>query len=207
MPIREHEIADRLTAAAVHLSEPQFGVESVARRIRRRRTRLIMIASMSTAAMAVVAVTVLNGIGTRNHPAGLQTPLPAPVWLPIRISIDGQTALVTRPSHPPRFTALVRPVVPITAQVTVPPGVRVRKLWLGIVTADVAAGGPHGPTGWAAILLRTTKPLSSGKRTFHLRWIGAESLRPGRKVYLIAYWVTGRSAPEPIIASLVLRRD
>ena len=87
-----------------------------------------------------------------------------------------------------------------------PHGVRVRTLWLGIVTADRTSGGPDGPTDWAAILLRTTTPLTSGHPTFRLRWAVPGNLRPGSKVYLVAYWVAGRTAPEPIIATLVIRR-
>jgi hypothetical protein len=208
MPIREQDIADRLAAVAAQVTGPRFRIESVARRIRLRRARLVAIAGMSTAAVAVLAVAVLTSLGTGSHPEGPGTPLPPAVWLPMKISVLGQTAdLVTGPSpRSSRFFAPAGRAVSITVQVTVPHGIRVRTLRFGIVTADVAAGGPRGPTGWAVVLLRTTKPLTSGKQIFRLRWAAAGALRPGSKVYLIAYWVAGRSAPEPIIASLILRR-
>lgn len=114
----------------------------------------------------------------------------------------GQTALISRSSRRPVFAVPAGRQVPITAQVTVPHGVRVRTLWLGISTADRSAGGPAGPTGWAAVLLRITKPLTRGQRTFRLHWTAPGALRPANKVYLIAYWVAGRSAPEPIIDPL-----
>jgi len=203
----EQEIGDRLAAVAAQVREPRFGVESVARRIRRRRACFITMAGVSMAAMAVGVVSVLFGLGTGSLPAKSAHQSPPAVWLPIRISVSGQTAVVTRSSPRPGFVVPAGRRLPITAQVTVPHGVRVQKLWLGIVTADRSAGGPAGPTGWAAVLLRATKSLTSGQRTFRLRWAASRALRPGSKVYLIAYWVAGRSQVEAIIASLVIRRN
>lgn len=206
MPIREQDISDRLAAAAAHVSEPRFAVESVIRRVRQRRARLIAIAGMSTAVVALGAVVSLFSLGAGSLPARPDTNPPRAVWLPIRISVLGQTALIARPGSRPVFAVPAGRPVPITAQVTVPHGVRVRTLWLGISVTDRTSGGPAGPTGWASTLLRTTAPLTAGHRTFRLRWTVPGALPPGSKVYLIAYWVAGRSAPEPIIASLVIRR-
>lgn len=206
MPIREQGVGDQLAAAAAHVSEPRFAVESVIRRIRQRRARLIAIAGMSMAVVVLGVVAGLLALGAGNRPAGPDTQPPRAVWLPITISVLGQTAQISRSGSRPVFAVPAGRRVPITAQVTVPHGVRVRTLWLGISTADRASGGPAGPTGWAAILLRRTTPLTSGHPTFRLHWAVPGKLRPGSKVYLIAYWVAGRSAAEPIIATLVIRR-
>ncbi len=206
MPLKEHDISERLAAAAAQVGEPRFAVESVIRRIRRRRARRIARASLSVAVVALGTAVSLFSLGAGNPPARPATQSPPPAWLPIRISVLGQTALITHPGSRQVFAVPAGRRVPITAQVNVPHAVRVRTLWLGISTADRTSGGPAGPTGWAATLLRTTKPLTSGHRTFRLRWTVPGALPPGSRVYLIAYWVAGRSAAEAIIASLVIHR-
>lgn len=206
MPIREQDISDRLAAAAAHVSEPRFAVELVIRRIRQRRARLTAIAGTSMAVVALAAVASLFSLAPGHRPATSDTPPPRAVWLPIKISVLGQSALISDAGPRPVFAVPAGQRVPITARVSVPHGVRVPTLRLGITTVDRASGGPAGPTGWAATLLRTTKPLTSGDRTFQLRWAVPSALPLGSKVYLVAYWIADRSAPEPIIATLIIRR-
>lgn len=121
------------------MSEPRFALESVARRIR-RRARFALIAGLSLTAVVIAAVASLFSLGAGAPAGSAQAPPPA-VWLPIRISVLGQTALISRSSTRPVFVIPAGRLVHITAQVTVPLGVRVRTLRLGIVTADRSVSG------------------------------------------------------------------
>jgi hypothetical protein len=198
---------ERLAAVAAQVSEPTFAVESVARRIKQRRARVLAVAGGAVLAVAALAVVAVAGlVSPGSSPVGPAHQSRPAVWLPIRVSAAGHTALVSGSGARPRFAIAAGRQVPITVQVTVPQGVRVRQLWFGIVTADTSALGPDGPTGWAAVLVRTTRPMTAGQRTFRLRWAAPGALRPGSTVYLMAYWAAGRSQAAPVIASLVVRR-
>ncbi len=204
MAIREQDLGDRLAVIASQVSEPQFSIDSVARRIRQRRVRLVAMAG--TTVLVLAAVAGLLSLNAGHGPVGRSMQPARTIWLPMKITVLGKTALIPASNPQPAFAVPAGRSVPIIAQVTVPRGVRVRTFRLGIVTTDGTSGGPDGPTGWATVLLRTTKVLTSGQHTFRLRWTVPRGLRPGTRDYLVAYWVAGQSGPQPIIASLVIQR-
>lgn len=206
MSIDEHELRERLAAVAAQVTEPRFTVEAVARRIRRRRARIITMVSgpvLAVAGLALALALGLVGPGTGSRPA---SPPPAPVWLPIKISVHGQVRLVPRLGILPRFVIAPGEHVQINVDVTVPKNVRVEALWLGIVKAERSSLGPAGPIGWTSVLVRISEPMTPGSHTFNLRWVAPGGLRPGRTLHLIAFWVTGHSQAAPIIANLIVQR-
>jgi len=192
MSFDEQELRRRLAAAAMEASAPRFSVESLARRIRRRRTQVIGAVSapfLAVAALAVAVPVALSGAGSpvRGHPA----------VLPFRPSVTVTVTDVSghhtvRPAaHVPQPLFAVSPGerLVIHVDVTVPRHATVTALWLGI-TGNLWGFGPAGrPVGMHPVLAHTRHPLRAGEQRFRFGWTVSAGMRAGNTRWLTMAWV------------------
>jgi hypothetical protein len=191
MSFDEQELRRRLAAAAMQASAPRFSVESLARRIRRRRAQVVGAVSAPALAVAALAVAVpvaLSGAGSpvRGHPAVL--PFSPSVTLTM---IDVSRHHTVRPAaHVPQPLFAVSPGerLVIHVDVTVPLRATVTALWLGI-TGDVWGSGPGGrPAGMYPVLAHTRHPLRAGEHRFRFGWTVPAWMRAGNTRWLTMAW-------------------
>lgn len=191
MSFDEQELRRRLAAAAMEASAPRFSVESLARRIRRRRAQVIGAVSAPVLAVAAVAVAVpvaLSGGGSpvRGHPA----------VLPFRPSVTVTVTDVSRQhtvrpaAHVPQPLFAVSPGerLVIHVEMTVPRHATVTALWLGI-TGNLWGSGPGGrPVGMHPVLAHTRHPLRAGEHQFRFDWTVPAWMRAGNTRWLTMAW-------------------
>jgi hypothetical protein len=191
MSFDEQDLRRRLAAAAMQASAPRFSVESLARRVRRRRAQVIGAVSapfLAVAALAVAVPVALSGAGApvRGHPAAL----------PFRPSVTVMVTDVSRhhtvrpAAHVPQPLFAVSPGerLVIHVGVTVPRHATVTALWLGI-TGNLWGSGPGGrPVGMHPVLAHTRHPLRDGEHRFRFGWTVPAWMRAGNTRWLTMAW-------------------
>lgn len=183
MTIDEQELRRRLEDTASQASAPRFTAEGVARKVRRRRGRVITAAVSGAVAVAVAVAVPVALSGSSQQPSVSHPPLPAPA-LSYTVTVNGQTEA----HRPPGYVITPGEDPAITVDVTVPAHVTVTSLWLGI-TDGVLSPGPDGPANMSPILAaRTGTRLLPGVHRFRLHWVVPSGPHPGASRQLSAEW-------------------
>ncbi len=180
MSFDEQELRRRLAAAAMEASAPRFSVESLARRIRRRRAQVIGAVSapfLAVAALAVAVPVALSGAGSpvRGHPAAL----PCRPSVTVTVTDVSRHHTVRPAAHVPQPLFAVSPGerLVIHVDVTAPRH------------ATVTGSGPGGrPVGMHPVLTHTRHPLRTGEHRFRLRWTVPAWMRAGNTRWLTMAW-------------------
>lgn len=190
MVLDEQHLRQRLTSAAGQAGAPRFTAESLAGRIRRRRTRILTLFSASLLIVAAAAVAIpvaLTGSGGRP----VMHPEKAPFLLTYTVAVNGRSHAFAENGSPPTFAVALGEPLTIDVGVRVPARAEVRVLWLGISRGILSSPGPDGqqPAGMRPALAHTLQPLAAGLHTFSLTWTVPAGLR-ARTVLLVAGWTT-----------------
>jgi hypothetical protein len=201
MTIDEQELRRRLEDTASEASAPRFTADGVARRVRRRRARVITTVCGAAAVAVAVAVPVaLSGSSQQPSVSHPPPPVPSPSYT---VTVNGHTEA----HRQPRYVISPGEDLAITVDVTIPAHVTATGLWLGI-TDGVLSPRPDGPANMSPILAaRTGTRLLPGVHRFRLHWVMPGGLRPGASRQLSAEWAWagGQWPPgeeEGIIAEL-----
>lgn len=118
----------------------------------------------------------------------------------VTVSAAGQSGDIgfPAPEDPPRLVITPGADAAITVDLAVPPGARVRGLWLGIA-ADQWAGALNV----RRVLLSSNTPLGPGQYTYVLHWAMPAGTPPGRGNLLVLDVQHPDGADEAPIAELV----
>lgn len=192
MVFDEQELRQRLEATADRVSAPRFTVEGLADRIRRRRAKIVGLASVSLLAVAAVAVAVPVALSGPSTPQTASSPPKVVRPLSVTVAVNGQSRARPKNAPPPSFTVTPGEHLRIRIGVTVPAHVKVTPLWLGVTNGVFSSPGPDGqrPTGLRQVLAHTRKPLPSGLHIFRLTWTVPAGLRRGTTLWLVAEWTS-----------------
>jgi hypothetical protein len=208
MSIDEQELRRRLEETATQASPPGFTAEGLARRIRRRHTRIIAVVSGAFAAAAAIAVAIPVTLSGASRPVNSQPEVIA-IQLSFTVSVNGQSRVLSPggvPGTVPRFVISPGEDLMINVAVTVPAHASVEALWLGIANGTYG-GGPDGPTGVNPILAaRTGQPLGPGVHRFRLQWVAPSGLQPGTSRQLAVEWAVRNGEVTRAIAELAVQR-
>lgn len=190
MLLDEQGLRQQLAAAADQAGAPHVTVAAVTRRIRRRRARIIGLASGVVAAVAAVAVAVPVAVGRPGAPPPGHPP-PALFRLSLTVTVNGHTRVFPKNGPPPAFTVTPGEHLRIRVGVDVPVHHEVTTLWLGVAKV-LSAPGRDGqpPSGMRPVLAHTRKPLTLGPHTFTFTWTVTARLPHGTSVLLAAEWTT-----------------
>lgn len=207
MSLDEQELRQRLEAAAAQASASRLTVETLTRRIRRRRAKIIAAVSGALLAVAAVAVAVpvaLSAPGTPQpaHPAKL------PFQLSFTVAVNGRSRVSPKNGSLPSFTVTPGEHLKIRTSVIVPEHHTVTALWLGVAKGAYGPVSGQRPIGMHPILVHTSKPLTPGLHTFRLTWTVPAQLSRGTSLLLVAAWETKQqeaSVAQPV-AELVMSR-
>jgi hypothetical protein len=202
MVIDEHELRQRLDAAAADVSAPHLTTQGLIGRIRRRRAKIISLFSVSFLAVAAIAIAVPIGLAGGGKKA--TTPGRAPIPPSYVLTLNGR--LQIRPWQGPAPTYHVRngEHLDITVEIRVPRQLTISHLWLGISTGTLGAS-PNGPVGMHPILASSHRSLSPGSHTFTLHWRMPRH-RSAAKLYLVSAWTTRKPSSSTAEAIAVLAR-
>lgn len=209
MVLEEQDLRHRLTSAAFQADAPRFTAESLADRIRRRRTKILSLfsASLLVVAAATVAIPVaLSGSGNRP----LANPERAPFLLSYTVAVNGQAPGLAAKGSPPKFAVALGEPLRIDVGVKVPARARVAVLWLGISQGVVSSPGRDGqqPVGMHPALVHVQNVLTTGLHRFTLTWTVPAQL-PTPVVWVVAGWTTKQqdaSVGEPVALLAAERR-
>jgi hypothetical protein len=191
MRMDELELRRRLAAAAAQASAPRFSAEGLARRIRRRRARIIGGASGSFLAVAALAVAVPLAVTNRSGPPPSMQPAPIPFQPSVTVRAKDASRReflpVARRIPQPQFAVSPGERLVLTVTVTVPRHHTVTALWLGI-TGDIWGFGPAGNVGMHPVLVHSHRPLRPGAHRFTFSWTVPAGLRRGTHRWLTMAW-------------------
>jgi hypothetical protein len=188
MVLDEQHLRQRLTSAAGQAGAPRFTAESLAGRIRRRRTRILTLFSTSLLIVAAAAVAIpvaLTGSGARS----VMHPGKPPFLLTYTVAVNGRSQAFAGDGSPPTFAVALGEPLTIDVGVRVPARAEVAVFWLGIAKGVFSTPGRDGqqPAGMRPALAHTLQPLAAGLHTFSLTWTVPAELR-ARTVLLVAGW-------------------
>jgi hypothetical protein len=208
MPVTEQELREHLTAAARQAGPPGFTVETVAARIRRRRTVRATAACACAAVLAALAVVLPAGLtggsaaaphagpGYESAPETVREPrftatvnARHPSWL--RNPATGDPAAGCGSSaHPcpgriPGFTVTPGERLTFTVTVSFPARARITGLWIGF--APAIAPTRTGPIGMSPVLVHT-QGVRLRTHTYRFSWTVPAKLPPGTRQQLVATW-------------------
>jgi len=191
MVLDEHELRERLAAAADLASAPCFTADDLTGRIRRRRAKIAGLVSGLLLAIAAIAVAVpvaLTGRGT----AGEARPAVVPFQLSFTVLVNGRRPATPRHGVPSSFPVTSGEHLNIRVGVIVPAHAKVSTLWLGISRGDFTAPGRDGqrPASMRPVLAHTRKPLMTGTHTFRLTWTMPAGSPRGSTLWLVTGWTT-----------------
>ncbi|HEX2319110.1 MAG TPA: hypothetical protein VHJ18_09035 [Streptosporangiaceae bacterium] len=162
----EQDLRQRLTATADRVQGARFTAADVAGRIRRRRAKIIGLASgllLVVAAVAVaVPVTLINpSLGPESVPSVVK------MRVSFTVTVNGQSRTRPKNAPPPVFTFHRGEHLSIKVGVLVQEHAKVTNLWLGITRGRLGSPGPGGqrPTGLQPVLSRTPQDSSPRGRT------------------------------------------
>lgn len=147
---------------------------------------VIPVLRTSLVAALVAGVFALGGCSSPPRcPLRVSCPAIAPrvTFIP---TINGQSAVLRKDGHVPRYQVRPGEYLMMRVAVTVPKHVKVTALWFGISTGTWG-GGPNGPIGMNPILAHYRQPLPAGSHTFGLRW-RIPHRRDGASLYLTYAW-------------------
>ncbi len=202
----EQELRKRLKATADRVPGPRFTAANVASRIRRRRTKIIGLASgllLVVAAVAVaVPVTLSNPrIGALSVPGRSAT-----AKMRFTVTVNGQTRARPKNGPPPVFTLRPGEHLSIRVGVLVHEHATVTDLWLGITRGSIGSPGPGGqrPVGMQPVLAHSPGQLAPGPHTFRLAWTMPAHLPRGGSVLLAAGWKQPDASIGSFMAEFVL---
>jgi hypothetical protein len=209
MVLEEQDLRYRLTSAAFAAGAPRFTAQSLAERIRRRRTRILSLFSASLLVVAAAAVAIpvaLSGSGNRPvaHPGR------PPFLLSYTVVVNGRSPGLAANGSPPRFAVALGEPLRIDVGVKVPARAQVTVLWLGISQGVFGSPGRDGqqPAGMRPALAHVQNVLSAGLHRFTLTWTVPAQL-PVRAVWLVAGWTTKQQdarVGEPVALLAAERR-
>ena len=199
MVLNEDVLRQQLAAAADHVSAPRFTHESLISRVRRRRTKILGLASESLLAVAAVAVAVPVALSGTSTPSAKHPPAKIPFKPSFTVTINDQSQVFPENGPPPRFTVAPGEHLRIDVDVAVPGHQKVTALWLGI--SGVVMGPP---SELHPILAHTRKPLGPGSHRFRLQWTVSAGLRPGTLRYVTAAWDTPQGRMGQFLARLTV---
>jgi hypothetical protein len=204
MVLEEQDLRQRLTATADRVQGASFTAADVAGRIRRRRAKIIGLASGLLLAVAAVAVAV---------PVTLINPSPGPESVPsvvkmrvsFTVTVNGQRRTRPKNAPPPVFTFHRGEHLSIKVGVLVQQHAKVTNLWLGITRGKLGSPGPGGqrPAGLQPVLAHSPGQLTPGPHTFRLAWTMPAHLPRGGSVLLAAGWQQPNASIGSFIAELV----
>src|SRR5258706_11555461 len=197
MVIDEHELRNRLDAAAADVSAPHVTTQGLIGRIRRRRAKIISLFSVSLLATATIAIAVpigLAGGGNRVATAPPSQILPSYV-----LTINGRLQIRPQQGPAPSYHVRDGEHLDITVEIRVPRQLRISHLWLGI-SRDTLGVGPNGPVCMHPILASPHRSLSPGSHTFTLH-CPMPRHKSAAKLYLVSAWTTHK--PQGGIAETI----
>lgn len=205
----DNPITIALRDMAEQAAPPRLRINAAWRAGRRRRWAAVTTSAAGAAAAAAAAVLVpLALLSTPAHPAPgtLGHPPPPLPRLTYAMTINGKPVSFPRNGTTPSYHVHPGEHLLMTVAVTVPQHLRITALWLGISTG-IWGNGPKGhPTGMHPILAHTRQPLSTGVRTFGLRWRIPEHPYRGRfwpvGFFLVNAWTS--SHPPAAVAGPVV---
>jgi hypothetical protein len=200
MVLDEQDLRMRLKAAADQVRTPGFTAAEVASRIRRRRTKIIGLASGCLLAVAAVAVAVSVTLINPGPGGVVSAPAVVRLRLSFTVTVNGQTRARTK-NGPPVFTLRPREHLSIGVGVLVHEHAKVTNLWLGITRGTLGSPGPGGrrPAGLQPVLAHIRGPLTPGPHAFRLAWTMPAHLPRGGSVLLGAGW----EQPDASIGSFI----
>jgi hypothetical protein len=204
MVLDEQDLRQRLRATADRVQGPSFTAANVAGRIRRRRAKIIALASGLLLAVTAAAVAV---------PVTLIDPSPGPESVPsvvkmrmsFTVTVNGQSRTRPKNAPPPVFTIHPGEHLSIKVGVLVQQHAKVTNLWLGITRGKLGSPGPGGqrPAGLQPVLAHSPGQLTPGPHTFRLAWTMPAHLPRGGSVLLAAGWEQPDASIGSFIAELV----
>jgi hypothetical protein len=195
MSIDERELRSRLAETAALAGPPRFTTEDLAagvRRIRRRRrSRAMIIAAVSVAAVASAVSIPLTRGGISQRV--ISRPAPSPPGLSYSVTVNGQTRMVPATGAAALFAVTPGKILTMTVEVTVPGPRAMTGLWLGITNGVLS-----GHANMKPILAASTRmPLRPGAHRFVLHWTVPAGLKPGTSRQLSVEWAwSGREPGE-----------
>jgi hypothetical protein len=207
MGVDEQDLRQRLMAAADRAGAPSFAVAPLASRIRRRRAKIIGLASGSLLAVAAIAVTVPVALTNSSTGPTLVpgAPSAAALRLSFTVAVNGQSRARPKNAPPPVFTLIPGKHLSISVGVLVQAHATVTNLWLGIAKGGIGSPGPDGqrPPGLQPVLAHARGPLTAGQHTFRLAWTMPSHLPRGTSLSLVAAWQQPDARIGAPIAELV----
>jgi hypothetical protein len=186
MAIDERELRARLEETAARAAAPSFTAADLAgrvRRIRRRRTRgLVLAATLVPAVVAAVTIPLLRGSGV---PPGTTTaPFAAPPGPSYMVTVNGQTSVVPSSGPPGSAEYYVTPREKLTITVVVTLRAQPRTTGLSIGISDGVLGPPMSPV----LAVATRGQLRPGVHRFTLHWTVPAGLGPDSIRLLATDW-------------------
>ncbi len=179
---------------------------SLARRFRRRRTRIPWAAAAGLTAVAALAVGV--PVALSSGPGGRAShPAPPPPKVTFTVTVNGRTRpdpVSNVTGHQPQFSVTPAEQLRISVSVHVPAHVTLTTVWLGI-SAGSWGGSPGRPAGMDPALLHTRARLGPGPHRFRVRWPVPAGLPPGTTRWLATYWTFWAGDVAQGIAELDVR--
>lgn len=201
------ELRQRLKATANRVRAPSFTVAPLVGRIRRRRGKIIGVASGSLLAVAAIAVAVPVALSSPSPVSMLapSAPAVAELRLSFTVAVNGQARVRPKNAPPPVFTLTPGEHVSISVGVIAQAHATVTNLWLGIAGGGIGSPGPGGqrPPGLQPVLAHIRGPLTPGRHTFRLTWTMPSHLPRGASLSLIAAWQQPNASIGAPIAELV----
>jgi hypothetical protein len=202
----EQDLRKRLKATADRVQGPSFTAADVTSRIRRRRTKIIGLASGLLLVVAAVAVAVPVALINPSPGAESVPGRPAAVKMQFMVTVNGQTRARPKNGPPPVFTLHPGAHLSIRVGVLVEAHANVTDLWLGISKGSIGSPGPGGqrPAGMQPVLAHPPGQLTPGLHTFRLAWTMPAHLPRGGSVLLAAGWRQPDASIGSFMAEFVL---
>lgn len=200
MVLNEDELHQQLAVAADHVSAPRLTLESLISRIRRRRAKVLGLASGALLAVAAIVVAVPVALSGTSTLSAKHPPAKIPLKPSFTVTINGQSRVFPENGPPPRFTVTSGEHLRLNVDVTVPAHHKVTALWLGISGVVMGPPGDLDP-----ILEHTRKPLGPGSHRFRLQWTVQTGLRPGTLRYVTAAWDIPQGRMGQFLARLTVQ--
>jgi hypothetical protein len=208
MVLDEQALRKHLKAAADLVRAPSFTAADLAGRIRRRRAKIVGLASGLLLAAAAAAIALPVTLSNPSPgPKGLDL---APARVALRVSftvtVNGHSRVRPKSAPPPVFTLHPGEHLSISVGVLVQEHAKVTNLWLGITRGGLGSPGPGGqqPAGLQPVLAHARGPLPAGPHNFRLAWTMPAHLPRGGSVLLAAGWQQPDASVGSFLAQLVL---
>jgi hypothetical protein len=187
MTIDEQRLGRRLEQSAGRLTTAWLHTMKLPRQIRRQRSRIISAVADPVVAAGAVAVAIGVALSASDwQPSGRRPPRTP--MLSYTITVNGQAQVSGPDSELPSYAVSPGEDLPIIVDATVPEGVTVTSLWLGITNGILTPDrdGPHNMT--PVLVACTDSTLGPGVHRFSFSWAVPAELRPGARRQLSVQW-------------------